>query len=71
MFSGLDILFHPRHDPVYLFAYSTTCTIDLSLFWIFFFLENWVLENYFGKSSRPPHIKKSNGRSLSNSGMFA
>ena len=44
MFWGLDNFFHPRHDPVFLFAYNTKRTIEFTLSWIFFFLENWVLD---------------------------
>ena len=48
--SGPGYCFHPRHGPVFLFAYNTICTIDiLGKFWSRIFS--------LKKSSTPPPIK--------------
>ena len=56
MFSGLDIFFHPRHDPVFLFAYNARRTIEFTLSWIFF-LEKFGPGFFLSSSPAPIKIK--------------
>ena len=47
MFLGMDILFHPRHDSVFLFAYNTKLTVE--------FILSGKLGPGFFKQKIPPH----------------
>ena len=51
---GPGYFFHLRCDPVFLFANNTKRIVEFSLSWIFFCVENWVLELFLKNFLPPP-----------------